>query len=162
MKIGVISDTHISDKKTLIPQAILEGFKTVDMVIHAGDMVDMHVIEQLKKVCPKVIAVCGNMDPIEVRNEFPEKKIISAGKYKIGIMHGIGAPVQLVDLLSKAFKDDKVDIIIFGHSHHPYNEIKGNTLFFNPGSATDKVYAPYNSYGIIEINGRIKSDIIKI
>jgi len=64
--------------------------------------------------------------------------------------------------LTEAFKNDKVDLIIFGHSHCGLNEKKGGILFFNPGSATDKVFAPYNSYGIIEINDKIKATIIRI
>jgi len=162
MKIGVISDTHIPDRAATVPDKILQDFKTVDMIIHAGDLVDLNVIEQLQKSCPNIKAVSGNMDPAEVRKQLPEKIILQAGNYKIGIMHGNGAPVHLVDFLTRAFKDDIVDIIIFGHSHNPFNEKKGNILFFNPGSATDKIFAAYNSYGIIELNGKIEAKIIKL
>jgi len=162
MKIGVISDTHIPDRAETIPAKVLEDFKTVDMIIHAGDLVDLKVIEELKKVCANVKAVRGNMDPPEVTDRFPEKEIITAGNYKIGVMHGSGAPVHLVDFLTRAFKDDDVDIIIFGHSHSGFNEKKGNILFFNPGSSTDKAFAPYNSYGIIELNDKIEARIIKL
>ena len=68
-------------------------------------------------------------------------------------MHGWGAPLNLIDVLKTAFKEDNPDIIIFGHSHKPMNELIGTTLFFNPGSATDAA-AGDNSYGIIEINDR--------
>lgn len=162
MRIGVISDTHIPDRATAIPAKILQDFKTVDLIIHAGDLVDLSVIEQLKKSCPNIKAVRGNMDPAEVRSEFPEKEIIQAGNYRIGVMHGSGAPVHLVDFLTRAFKDDNVNIIIFGHSHNPFNEKKGNILFFNPGSATDKIFAAYNSYGIIEINDKVEATVIKL
>jgi len=162
MKIGVISDTHIADTTTAIPAKILQDFKNVDMVLHAGDLTDLNVIEQLKKSCPHITAVYGNMDSSDVREKLPEKKIIKAGNYKIGLMHGAGAPAQLVEFMARAFKDDNVDIIVFGHSHRPLNEEKEGILFFNPGSAMDKVYAPYNSYGIIELNGKIEAKIIKL
>lgn len=162
MKIGVISDTHISDKSRVIPKEILEAFKHVDMVIHAGDLVDMSVLDKLKSICKNVKAVRGNMDPPDVKNKLPEKDIIAVGRHKIGVMHGYGHPGSLVDILKEAFKNDAVDIIVFGHSHMPTNERMGTVLFFNPGSPTDKIFSPYNSYGILEINDEIKGSIIKI
>ncbi len=162
MKIGVISDTHIPERAKEIPQEILDAFKDVQMIIHAGDLVDAGVLEQLKKVCKNVKAVWGNMDPAQVRNKLPEKEILLLGKYKIGVMHGRGAPNKLVEMMYSAFKEDKVDIIIFGHAHSAMNEKKKGILFFNPGSATDKVFSQYNSYGIIEISDKIDAKIIKL
>ncbi|MFH1354851.1 MAG: metallophosphoesterase family protein [Candidatus Omnitrophota bacterium] len=162
MKIGVISDTHIIEKSGEIPMKILEAFKEVDMIIHAGDLVDLTVVEKLKSVCSNVVAVWGNMDPEDVRKGLPQKEILKAGNLKIGVMHGWGHPGNLTEVMQEAFKGDKVDIVIFGHSHSPFNEKIKGVLFFNPGSATDKVFAPYNSYGIIEINGGIKAKVIRI
>jgi hypothetical protein len=161
MKIGVISDTHIANKNEHVPAIILDVFRQMDMVFHAGDMVDLRVIDELKAACPKVLAVSGNMDPEAVRNKYPQKQIIEVAGYKIGLMHGCGAPLNLVDLLKCAFKEDKPNIIVFGHSHKPMNEFIDNVLFFNPGSATDFT-ADYNSYGIIELDKGINARIIKI
>lgn len=162
MKIGVISDTHIPDRSKDLPKEILEAFKNVDMVIHAGDLVDLSVIDQLKRVCPNVKAVWGNMDPEEVKRRLPQKEIIKLGNYTIGLTHGYGPPKNLIEIMADIFKDDKPDIIIFGHAHAPTNEKRGNVLYFNPGSPTDKIFSPYNSYGIIEINGKINARIVKI
>jgi hypothetical protein len=162
MKIGVIADTHIADETEGIPQEALESFKHVDMVIHAGDLVDLSVIDKLKKVCPNIKAVCGNMDSNAVRAKFPEKDIIEAGSHKIGIMHGYGHPERLVEILKQSFQDKGVDIIVFGHSHNPFNKRIDGILFFNPGSAGDKIFAPYNSYGIIEINGGVEARIERL
>lgn len=162
MKIGVISDTHIPDRAKDIPLEILEEFKNADMVIHAGDLVELRVLDRIKTVCPNIKAVWGNMDPYEVRSKLPEKEIINLGKYKLGLMHGWGPPINLIETLSSAFKNDAVDIIVFGHSHFGINEKRGNIRFFNPGSPTDKIFSAYNSYGIIEINDEIKAKIIKL
>jgi len=153
MKIGVISDTHIPDKSKHVPQMILDVFKQVDIVVHAGDMVGLEVIAELEAVCAKVFAVAGNMDSQAVKNKYLVKELFDVKGFKIGIMHGWGAPLNLIDVLKTAFKEDNPDIIIFGHSHKPTNELIGTTLFFNPGSATDAA-AGDNSYGIIEINDR--------
>ncbi|PIP20644.1 MAG: YfcE family phosphodiesterase [Candidatus Omnitrophica bacterium CG23_combo_of_CG06-09_8_20_14_all_40_11] len=162
MKIGVIADTHIPDCGKEIPQQILEAFKKVDMVIHAGDLVDLNVLDKLKAVCKNVRAVWGNMDSYEVRKELPEKEIIELGNYKIGIIHGYGHPNKLIDLVTGIFKNDFINLIIFGHSHSALNEKRGNIIYFNPGSPTDKIFALHNSYGIIEINDKIEAKIIKI
>jgi hypothetical protein len=162
MKIGVIADTHIPDRAKDIPQQILETFKGMDMVIHAGDFVDLSILNKLKTVCRDVKAVWGNMDPYEVRKQLPEKEIVGIGNYKIGIMHGYGPPNKLIDLLTEIFKEENINIIIFGHSHSAVNEKRGNILYFNPGSPTDRIFALYNSYGIIEINDKIKARIIRL
>lgn len=162
MKIGVIADTHVPDRAKEIPQQVLEAFKGVDMVIHAGDLVELKVLDQLKAVCMNVKAVWGNMDPYEVRRTLPEKEIIEAGSLRIGVTHGYGPPNKLIDLMAEIFKKDNVNLIIFGHAHSAINEKRGNILYFNPGSATDKIFALHNTYGIIEINDKIEAKIIKL
>jgi len=152
--IGVISDTHIPDQYEHIPKVVLDAFKQVDLVIHAGDMVSLGVIDELKSVCVKVVAVAGNMDQDAVKKKYPVKQVLDILSYRLGVMHGAGSAFNLLDLLKDAFKEDNCDLIIFGHSHKPMNEKIGRVLFFNPGSATDRT-AEYNSYGIIELKKRL-------
>ncbi|MBP7217243.1 MAG: metallophosphoesterase family protein [Candidatus Omnitrophica bacterium] len=162
MKIGVISDTHMPDKTIPLPAKLIEDFKTVDMVIHAGDITSLATLESLKTICPHLKAVRGNMDDPEVRKLYPEKDIIIIGKFRIGVAHGFGPPQGLLTYLEHAFQHDHVHVIIFGHSHKAFNETRNGILFFNPGSPTDSVFAPYKSYGIIEINDTIKATIVRL
>jgi len=162
MKIGVISDTHIPERAREIPEEILNSFKDVEMIIHAGDLADLCVLDTLKTVCNNVKAVWGNMDPYAVRKELPQKEVIEVGNYKIGVIHGWGPPYKLIDLMKEEFKNESVNVIIFGHSHSAVNEKRGDILYFNPGSPTDKIFSPYNSYGILEINDTIEAKILKI
>lgn len=161
MKIGVISDTHIHGGSEQLPADVIDAFKSAEMIVHAGDMVSLEAVGQLQKVCPRIIGVAGNMDDAQVKEKYPPKQILNIGKFKIGVMHGWGAPANLIGVLKEAFKNDNCDVIIFGHSHRPMNERIGDTLFLNPGSATDKD-APYNSYAMIEIAEKISARIIKI
>ena len=160
MRIGVISDTHIKNKNEALPKVICEEFKNVDMILHAGDLVKISVLDELKKFA-EVKAVVGNMDYPEVVSSLPKKELIKIGKFKIGLIHGYGPPEGLIERIRKEF-DGQIDAIIFGHSHRPVNELIDNILFFNPGSPTDKIFAPYNSFGIIEINNKIKAKIITL
>lgn len=160
MKILVLADTHIPDRAKKLPQVILEEAKKVDLIIHAGDLIDISVLNELKKI-NKVKAVAGNMDSSEVLKILPHKEIIAAGKFKIGLTHGEGAMNQLVEMAKNTFKE-KLDCIIFGHSHHPFSDFVEGTLMFNPGSVSDKIFAPFNSYGILEVNDNIKAEIKRI
>ena len=163
MRIGVISDTHIPDRVTQIPKVILDDFKKTDLILHAGDLICCKVLEQLKSACKDVRAVWGNMDLPEVREALPEKLIIDAEGVRIGLIHGYGPPARLQEYARNAFKNESLQVIVFGHAHRPLNEKKDDVLYFNPGSPTDKIFSPYNSYGILEIaDKQITANIIKI
>lgn len=160
MKIGVISDTHIPERAADIPKEVYLAFKEVELILHAGDLVTLEVLETLKKICP-VKAVYGNMDTPQITKILKEKEIIKVGNFKIGLIHGKGHPSNLINFTKNAF-DQKLDMIIFGHSHNPLCEKISGVLFFNPGSPTDTIFSPYRSYGIIEINSDIKADIVRL
>jgi hypothetical protein len=155
IRIGVISDTHIPDRGEHIPKIVLDAFKQVDLIIHAGDMVGLGVLDELKSVCQEVVAVAGNMDQEVVKKKYPVKQVLEILGHRVGLMHGAGPAQSLLELLKDVFKEDDCDLIIFGHSHKSMNESIGKVLFFNPGSATD-LTAAYNSYGIIELNKRLR------
>ena len=157
MKIGVVADTH-SHK---LPQQMLDDFKEVDFIIHAGDICSLSVLNALEKIS-EIKAVYGNMDDSQVREHLPQRQIIKCQKFSIGVFHGRGAPHSLMKTVMKEFKDMHVDAIIFGHSHHPVNKVINKILYFNPGSPTDTIFAPYQSYGILEINDKLVGHIIKV
>ena len=161
--IGVISDTHIPDRVREIPKKAFEALVKMDLVIHAGDMVAFDVLESFRKFFHKVVAVKGNMDEERLQNTLPEKEIITVEGIRIGITHGRGPAHHILDTIKDEFKEERLNIIIFGHSHTPFNETIDGILYFNPGSLTDTFYAPYNSYGVIEIkNNTIDAHIIKL
>ncbi len=164
MKILVISDTHIQTIKGNFPSKLLEELKSSDACIHAGDFVEYSVFKELSSIT-KVYGVWGNMDSTGVRKNLPQKQIIRIGNIKIALTHGEGAPHSLITLIKDIFKDEfsEIDIFIFGHSHYPLNKIIDKKVYFNPGSPTDKIFTPYNSYGVIEIIGNVlKRRIVKI
>ncbi|MBN1526688.1 MAG: metallophosphoesterase family protein [Candidatus Omnitrophica bacterium] len=160
MRILVLSDTHIPRTAPDLPAAIYDEIKKADMVIHAGDFVEKEFYDKLSKM-KDLKAVCGNMDALNLRNVLNSKELIKVGKYKIGLIHGYGASADIMETVRREF--GKVDAIVFGHSHKPVNTVKDGVLFFNPGSPTDKVFAEYNSYGVIEITDKgITGKIIRL
>lgn len=161
IKIGVISDTHIYAFEDL-PGKLRRALADVDLILHAGDLISLAILEGLKKLAPEVHAVCGNMDPPDVKQILPEKKLILVKQIRIGLTHGRGAPFNLMQTVGEKFKNEKLHCIVYGHSHSPRNEVYRGVLYFNPGSPTDKSFAPYNSYGLLEIDEKITGKIIKI
>ena len=161
MRIGVLSDTHITRGNKKLPQKVIEILSSVDAIIHAGDYQDISVVETLTEL-KDFYGVCGNMDSGRIRAVLPEKRVVELNGFKIGITHGWGAPNGIESRVKTFFPKDNLNAIVFGHSHTPCNKVIDNILFFNPGSPTDKIFAPYNSYGIIEINDTIEARIIKI
>lgn len=155
----MLADTHIPKKAKELPDIILEAFKDADHIIHAGDILSLSVIRQLAQLAP-VTAVAGNIDPPELRELLGEKKIISLGKFRIGVCHGHGDKGNTLGRAIACFKNDAVDCIVFGHSHIPYCAYHDQILLFNPGSATDKRRNRQYSFGIIEYHHTINAEII--
>lgn len=158
VKIGVISDTHLEDYDEALKNNIDEYFGDVDLILHAGDMVDLKVLEIFGR--KEVKAVCGNMDNDSVRKKFQEHLLFDVNGFKFLLIHGWGSPWGLEEKISARFKD--MDCIVYGHTHKPANHKNGNVLFFNPGSAVDRFFNSSGTLGILEIDKAIKGRIIKI
>ena len=141
---------------------MLKEFEGVDFIIHAGDFCSSKDLELLAKI-KEVKAVHGNMDGSDIIKYCPRRQIIKVNGFKIGLFHGEGPPQTLMQKIEEEFKGEKLDVIIYGHSHLAMNEKRGNVLYFNPGSPTDTVFAPYRSYGILDVTDKgISGSIIKV
>lgn len=163
MKIVVLSDTHIPRAAHELPARLVDEIRLADMVMHAGDFVEEEVYDQLLGLNKTVHAVCGNMDSTELRKRLNniEKTIVAAGRFKIGLIHGYGSPRDLIQTVANEFTG--VDAVVFGHSHAATNIRKNGTLFFNPGSPTDTVFAKSNTFGILEVTDKsIEGSIVRL
>ncbi|EPY2273731.1 metallophosphoesterase family protein [Clostridium sp. FAM 1755] len=150
MKIGVISDTHMDKHTSKIDKLIDKCFKDVDLIIHLGDFTSIRVLEKIKKK-KKVIGVWGNNDRGRLRQELKEKEIVTLNGYKVGLFHGHGTEKNTLDRVYNIFKDDNVDIILFGHSHQPMIKTKNKTLIINPGSPSKKIRERWFSYVVLSL-----------
>ncbi len=164
MRVLVISDTHIPVTAAKLPPIIEKEAKMSDCCLHCGDFITYQTFEILSSWV-KTYGVCGNMDGSVIKERLPEKQLVKLADVKIGLTHGRGHPNTLLNYVQREFPDnfDEIDMFVFGHSHQTLDrEIEGK-IYFNPGSPTDKMFAPYCSYGILEINGKeIKRRIVKI
>jgi len=151
MKIGLVSDTHLSSRATGLPRALTEGLNGVDLILHAGDWIDERSCSLLERIAP-IDGVAGNNDGPPIINRFGRRKIITVEGVHIGIVHGDGVKGTTEQRALDAFLGEKVDIILFGHSHIPHQSAHEGKILFNPGSPTDKRRQPQYSYGILTID----------
>lgn len=131
----MISDTHIPVRAREIPHRVFEVFEDVDFIVHAGDLVDISVIDKLERLAP-VLAVYGNMDGPKIRGKLPKMDSAKALNQKIGVMHNPGTLFGMKKMREIA-QENNFDVLVYGHTHNPRIKWEGNTLFINPGSPTN-------------------------
>lgn len=138
MRIGILSDTH-----GLLRSEVVDGFKGVDHIIHAGDIDRKSVLDELGKIA-KVSAVKGNADK-DWAEYLPEDIVLEFEGNKIYVVHNKGK-------IGKAAAG--ADIIIYGHSHK-YSEVtKDGQVWYNPGCCGKRRPTQEVTFGILTIKGK--------
>ncbi len=130
--IGLISDTHVPARARCIPKEVLQVFENVDYIIHAGDLVELSVIDELEQIAP-VLAVHGNMDNAEVSEMLPKLNSLKLFDWKIGVAHD---PSMLHDMgkIKEIIEQNGFNVFVNGHTHRSSIKWEGKTLYINPGS----------------------------
>jgi putative phosphoesterase len=139
-RIGVIADTH----GLLRPEAI-EALKGSSLIVHAGDIGKLEVLEALKDVAP-VVAVRGNIDKEPWCQSLPFFETVAIGQKRLYVIHDLSD----LDLDPSAAG---FDVVIFGHSHQPSIERRNEVVFLNPGSAGPRRFNLPLCVALIDVNG---------
>jgi hypothetical protein len=134
MLIGVISDTHIPERAQKIPDMVFKVFKDVDMILHAGDLVSVDIIDQLEKIAP-TRCVQGNMDRY-YGLKLPKNEVITIEGHKLGLNHGEVYPRGDTQQLKYIAMELGVKILITGHTHWAFIKEFDDVILLNPGSPT--------------------------
>ncbi|PLX40618.1 MAG: hypothetical protein C0608_08770 [Deltaproteobacteria bacterium] len=163
MKIGVLSDTHLAGVTPAFKSLLNEELGEADIIVHAGDHVGAGIMEYLEFMDRRpYYGVAGNMDPVAISSVLPREVSFEAGGLLFGVIHGWGAPSDILSSVKGHFAK-LPDVVIFGHSHLPLIERVEGTLFVNPGSAFDKRYAPSRSVAIIDVaEGEAEAYILEL
>jgi len=135
--VGLISDTHVPSRARQVPKEVFAVFDKVDYIVHAGDLVDLSVIDELEQLAP-VLAVYGNMDGPEIRGKLPKVNSFKVFDWKIGVTHDPGSLFGMGKMRDIAAKNG-FNVLIYGHSHSSGTKWEGKTLFINPGSPTNPI-----------------------
>ena len=132
--IGLISDTHVPKKSRSIPKRVFEIFENVDYIIHAGDLVELAVVDELEQIAP-VLAVHGNMDCLEVMDALPRFNSLKIFDWKISVVHdqnSLNGTNKIEEIGEQNF-----DVLVHGHTHSADVRWDNKILYINPGSPTD-------------------------
>lgn len=154
VRLGIVSDTH-----GLLRPGLFELFSDVDAILHAGDIGDESILDDLATLAP-VYAVVGNTDGFPLLETVPETRLLQFGSTTIFMTHIGGEPEEVLIRHSGA---KSAQAVIFGHSHRPLQDRHDGTLFFNPGSAGPRRFNLPVTAGLVEIDGeKLESRILDI
>jgi putative phosphoesterase len=159
--LGVISDTHINPGGgRVLPPEVLDLFERfeVDLLFHAGDANYEDVLERLSQIAP-LIAVPGNNENGFLQRALPQTVTVTIGPHSVGLIHGHQGTSARQS--AHAAFNGKVDFVVYGHSHVPKIEKIGDTIYFNPGSATDRRWNEHYGIGLVKFTDeKIEPELI--
>lgn len=160
MRVIVVSDTHIPDFAKALPAPLLPALRRADLILHAGDVTSVTVLDELAQHAP-VRAVTGNGDDAEAMAAWgaSAEARFDVDGVSFGMLHDSGPRPGREARMRRRFPDARV--VVYGHSHIPWNAETHGLLLFNPGSPTWKRRQPAPTYGeLVVSDGVVRSAAI--
>ena len=143
-RIGVIADTH-----GVLHPSVAEVFADVDHILHAGDIGGAHVLAALRRIAA-VTSVAGNND--DATGE--EIHRVTLGDLRVLLTHVLPRPRKLSSRVVESLRRTPADVVVFGHSHLPHDEVVDGVRYFNPASAGPRRFDYPVAVGFLEKKGR--------
>jgi uncharacterized protein len=151
VKVAVLADTHTRGARMRLPRGAWPYLETADHILHAGDVCEPSLLDELAALAPLTV-VAGNCDGFDVRHwGAHDEATVELGGVRIGMVHDSGERAGRRRRMRARFPDARV--VVYGHSHLPWNEDEDGLLLFNPGSPTWRRGAPFASMGMLWIDG---------
>jgi putative phosphoesterase len=162
VRLAIVSDTHLPRGQRTLPAACVERMAAADAILHAGDFMELSVLEHLQGLGPPVWAVRGNVDSAELQARLPLSRVVDAGGARIAMIHDAGPAAGRLQRMRRRFPD--ADAVVFGHSHLPLVESAAGFAIFNPGSPTERRRAPAHTMGeaVVGPGGRIRFSLVEL
>jgi putative phosphoesterase len=158
LTVAVISDTHMPRGNRRLP---VERLVAADAILHAGDLMELRVLQELQALGPPVHAVRGNVDSHELIVRLPLMRTVAFEGVRIGMVHDAGAAQGRLARMRRRFPD--ADAVVFGHSHIPLHEEREGFQIFNPGSPTERRRQPRHTMGFAHVDGsRVTFELIAL
>lgn len=145
MRVLIVSDTHVPKRARALPPALWREAEAADVVVHAGDWVDVGLLDEMENRCRRLIGVYGNNDGPALRARLPEVAHADLAGLRLAVVHETGAAKGREQRCERSFPE--TDVLIFGHSHIPWDTVTPNGMrLLNPGSPTDRRRQPECTY----------------
>lgn len=159
MKLLIMADTHVPKRARDLPPPLWDEVDAADVVIHAGDWVDISLFEELNARSSRLIACWGNNDGKDLRQRMPEIARESLAGVRFTVVHETGTSKGREERMSATFPD--TDVLVFGHSHIPWDTISASGLrLLNPGSPTDRRLQPFCTFMTASLAGGELTDLV--
>jgi len=141
----LLADTHLPARAKDLPAEVWTAVEEADVVVHAGDWVDVRLLDALESRARRLVGVFGNNDHGELRTRLPEVARAEVEGVRIGVVHETGQAKGREERMSGLYPD--LDVLVFGHSHIPWDSTTATGLrLLNPGSPTDRRRQPHCTY----------------
>ncbi len=141
----LVADTHVPRRARDLPVQLWQAVEDADVVIHAGDWVDVRLLDEMEERSRRLVAVFGNNDHGALRQRLPEVARVEIDGIRLGVVHETGASTGREERCSALYPD--LDVLVFGHSHIPWDTTSATGLrLLNPGSPTDRRRQPFCTY----------------
>ena len=141
----VVADTHVPKRARDLPEQLWAEVDAADVVLHAGDWVDVRLLDQLEERARRLVGCYGNNDHGALRERLPEVARVELDGVRIAVVHETGSAKGREERCSAEYAD--VDVLVFGHSHIPWDTTTATGLrLLNPGSPTDRRRQPWCTY----------------
>lgn len=158
MRLLLIADTHLPKRAKALPDDVWHTAESVDIVVHAGDWVDVELLDRLEARSARLIGVFGNNDGPPLRERLPEVARAELDGLRLAVIHETGAAQGRDNRCERWFPD--TDVLVFGHSHIPWDTATpGGLRLLNPGSPTDRRRQPHCTYMTAEVTGGRLSEV---
>ncbi|WP_299562880.1 metallophosphoesterase [uncultured Mycolicibacterium sp.] len=158
MRLLLISDTHVPKRARDLPAAVWDEVDRADVVVHAGDWVDVALLDALQRRAARLLACWGNNDGPELRARLPERADATLGGLRFTVVHETGPAAGREARMAAAYPD--TDVLVFGHSHIPWDSTAASGLrLLNPGSPTDRRRQPHCTYLTAEVCAGALTDV---
>jgi putative phosphoesterase len=155
----LLADTHLPVRAKDLPAQVWAAVDAADVVVHAGDWVDVALLDALEARARRLVGVAGNNDHGVLRERLPEVARVEVEGLRFGVVHETGAATGREARCDAEYPD--LDVLVFGHSHIPWDTTTpGGLRLLNPGSPTDRRRQPSCTYLTATVDDGALRDVV--
>lgn len=158
MRLLLLADTHVPKRARDLPAQVWDEVARADAVIHAGDWVELDLLDRLSAKASRLIGCWGNNDGAELRSRLPECADATLDGLRFTVVHETGAASGREARMAQRYPH--TDVLVFGHSHIPWDTTARTGLrLLNPGSPTDRRRQPFCTYMTVATRSGVLCDV---
>ena len=158
IRLLLLADTHLPLRAKDLPDAVWAEVERVDVVVHAGDWVDVALLDRLEARSRSLLGCWGNNDGPELRARLPEVARATLEGVRVAVVHETGAKARREERMRATYPD--TDLLVFGHSHIPWDTTYSGLRLLNPGSPTDRRRQPHCTYMTARLADGVVTDVV--